>query len=127
MDVRKTLTETGYVAVGLGVLGAQQAQSLARTVTTEVHDQISSLRKVDLKVDLDGIKDKLDLGALPNRVDLKVDIDGIMDKLDLDGLRDRVTKQAKQSAERAGAFTDELRGRVEPVIERAKSLVGSAA
>ena len=36
IDVRKTITDTGYVAVGIGVLGVQQIQSRARALRARV-------------------------------------------------------------------------------------------
>ncbi len=38
MDVRKTLTDAGYIAVGLGVMGFQQAQIRRRQLQEHVHD-----------------------------------------------------------------------------------------
>ncbi len=36
MDVRKTVTDTGYIAIGLGVMGVQRAQERTRTVKEHV-------------------------------------------------------------------------------------------
>src|SRR5476649_2222427 len=33
MDVRKTVTDAGYIAIGLGVMGYQQAQTRRRELT----------------------------------------------------------------------------------------------
>jgi hypothetical protein len=35
-DVRKTLTDTGYIAIGLGVMGFQQAQERGRKLRTRL-------------------------------------------------------------------------------------------
>jgi hypothetical protein len=35
-DVRKTLTDTGYIAIGLGVMGFQQAQARGRKLRTRL-------------------------------------------------------------------------------------------
>ena len=36
VDVRKTLTDTGYIVVGLGVMGVQQAQTRGRELRTRL-------------------------------------------------------------------------------------------
>ena len=36
MDVRKTVTDAGYIAIGLGVMGYQQAQTRRRELTTKL-------------------------------------------------------------------------------------------
>ncbi|MFM8972511.1 MAG: hypothetical protein ACKOOG_07705 [Actinomycetota bacterium] len=36
LDVRKTLTDTGYIVVGLGVMGVQQAQTRSRELRTRL-------------------------------------------------------------------------------------------
>src|SRR6476619_379078 len=45
MDVRKTATDAGYIAIGLGVMGYQQAQTRRRELTGKldtVTDHLSS-------------------------------------------------------------------------------------
>ena len=36
MDVRKTVTDAGYIAIGLGVMGYQQAQTRRRELTSKL-------------------------------------------------------------------------------------------
>lgn len=36
MDVRKTVTDAGYVAIGLGLMGVQQAQARRRALTARL-------------------------------------------------------------------------------------------
>lgn len=118
MDVRKTITDTGYVAVGLGVLGAQQIGTLAHKVRTTADERFGDL-------DISALRTRLDERVETRREQLGqigTQIDQVRERL-----AEQAKLQAKQSAERASAITDELKGRVEPVIERAKSLVGSAA
>ena len=38
MDVRKSLTDAGYITIGLGVMGYQQAQARGR----QLHDRVQS-------------------------------------------------------------------------------------
>ncbi len=38
MDVRNTLTDAGYIALGLGMMGVQQAQVRRRQLQQRVHD-----------------------------------------------------------------------------------------
>ena len=45
MDVRKTVTDAGYIAIGLGVMGYQQAQTRRRELTTKLGDVPGKLER----------------------------------------------------------------------------------
>ena len=38
MDVKKTVTDAGYIAIGLGVMGYQQAQTRRREISGKLND-----------------------------------------------------------------------------------------
>lgn len=38
MDVRKTVTDAGYIAIGLGVMGAQRAQARGRALQVSLRE-----------------------------------------------------------------------------------------
>ena len=58
IEIRKTLTDAGYVAVGLGVLGYQQAQVRRRELQQRLGDTGGCLnaRAVDGKARLDTLQ-----------------------------------------------------------------------
>jgi hypothetical protein len=87
-DVRKTLTEAGYIAIGLGVMGFQQAQVRRRELQERVGSTASCLgdRARDAREQLAGvandatqrvepIRDRINghLGELPDRVNKAVE------------------------------------------------------
>ena len=45
-DLKKTLTDTGYIAIGLGVMGFQQAQSRVRDARQQAENAGSCLRRL---------------------------------------------------------------------------------
>jgi hypothetical protein len=101
-DVRKTLTDAGYIAIGLGVMGFQQAQVRRR----ELQERLESAAEcvADRARDARGQLESL-AGELGQRVEpLKDQVEGR-----LGDLPERVTKA------------------VEPVRTRVQSLVRSAA
>ena len=58
IDIRKTLTDAGYVTVGLGVLGYQQAQVRRREIQSRLGSTGGCLnaRAVDGKARLDSLQ-----------------------------------------------------------------------
>src|SRR5690349_13843754 len=44
-DLKKTLTDAGYIAIGLGVMGFQQAQTRAREARLKAENARSCLRR----------------------------------------------------------------------------------
>lgn len=114
VDVKKTLTDAGYIAVGVGVLGFQQVQTRRREMQDRVTGAASPLHVV---------------GEQTNELRLKV-------KAGLDrateaaqGFGTQVAESAKpivlDVAERAETLPQPLPKAVEPAVKLAKSLVGA--
>jgi hypothetical protein len=101
-DVRKTLTDAGYIAVGLGVMSFQQAQTRRRELQHRLESAPTCIadRVKDARGRVEGLA-----GELTQRVEpIREQVEGR-----LGDLPDRVTKA------------------VEPVRTRVQTLLGSAA
>jgi hypothetical protein len=98
-NAKKTLTDAGYIAVGLGVMGFQQAQTRARAARGHVSEAGSCVagRARDVRGKL-GTQTKT--------------------------ARTQAESQVRQTVERAGAFKDELGKRVEPVVGQVQAQLG---
>ena len=98
-NAKKTLTDTGYIAVGLGVMGFQQAQIRARATrdrVTEVGGCLAA-RARDAR------------SALHNQRQTA---------------RTQAQAQVRSTVARAGALRDELGKRVEPVVGQVQAQLG---
>ena len=98
-NAKKTLTDTGYIAVGLGVMGFQQAQIRARAArerVTEVGGCLTS-RARDVRNALDNQRQTA---------------------------RTQAQAQVRSTVARAGALRDELGKRVEPVVGQVQAQLG---
>ena len=98
-NAKKTLTDTGYIAVGLGVMGFQQAQIRARATrdrATEVGGCLAA-RARDAR------------NALHNQRQTA---------------RTQAQAQVRNTVARAGALRDELGKRVEPVVGQVQAQLG---
>jgi hypothetical protein len=98
-NAKKTLTDTGYIAVGLGVMGFQQAQIRARAArerVTEVGGCLAS-RARDVRNALDNQRQTA---------------------------RTQAQAQVRSTVARAGALRDELGKRVEPVVGQVQAQLG---
>jgi hypothetical protein len=101
-DVRKTITDAGYIAIGLGVMGFQQAQS----------------RRRELQERLEGAS-----GCIAERArDARGQIEGLAGELG-----QRVEPIKDQVEGRLGDLPERVTKAVEPVRTRVQQLVGSAA
>jgi uncharacterized protein YjbJ (UPF0337 family) len=101
-DVRKTITDAGYIAIGLGVMGFQQAQTRRRELQGRLESAADCFG--DRVREARGRVEEL-AGELGDRVEpLKEQVEGR-----LGDLPDRVTKA------------------VEPVTSRMREFVRSAA
>jgi hypothetical protein len=120
LDIRKTLTDAGYVTVGLGVLGFQQAQVRRRELQQRLGNTGGCLnaRAVDGKTRLD---------TLQKTVGEKTQ--------GLRGLRDRLETQARSANDWAQEVGVQVKDRIEPVVgqvvdqvgERVKTVINRAA
>lgn len=106
-DVRKTLTDAGYIAIGLGVMGFQQAQVRRRELQERLESTPGCIseRLRDARSRVEGIA-----GEVTQRVEpLTEQMQGRIADLHLAELPERVTKA------------------VEPVRTRVQQLISSAA
>jgi hypothetical protein len=120
IDIRKTLTDAGYVTVGLGVLGYQQAQVRRRELQSRLGSTggCFNARAVDGKARLD---------SLQQTVGEKTE--------SLRGIRDHIETQVRSANGWAQELGVQVRERIEPVVgqvvdqvgERVKTLTNRAA
>jgi hypothetical protein len=98
-NAKKSLTDAGYIAVGLGVMGFQQAQIRARAAQKRVADAGSCLagRARDVRSTID---------------------------TQTQTARTQAETQVRSTVARAGALRDELGKRVEPVVGQVQAQLG---
>jgi hypothetical protein len=98
-NAKKTLTDVGYIAVGLGVMGFQQAQTRARASRERVWEVG---------------------GCLAGRArEARHTID-----TQTQTARTQAEAQVRHTVARAGALRDELGKRVEPVVGQVQAQLG---
>jgi hypothetical protein len=109
IEIRKTLTDAGYVAVGLGVLGYQQAQVRRRELQQRLGTTGGCLnaRAVDGKARLDTLQQTVGEKAQSLR-----------------GLRDNLETQARSANGWAQELGAQVKERIEPVIGQVVDQVG---
>ena len=109
IDIRKTVTDAGYVTVGLGVLGFQQAHVRRRELLKRLGNTGGCLnaRAVDGKARLD---------TLQQTVGEKTQ--------GLRGLRDRLETQARSANGWAQELGSQVKDRIEPVVGQVVDQVG---
>ncbi len=119
-EIKKTATEAGHVALGAGVVAAQQVQTRAQLALSKL-----SGVQLDLSETIDKARTELearsaDANALANSI------------------RERVADQAKALSDAAEPYTDaiktratelvsEAKDRIEPAVERIAELVNFRA
>jgi hypothetical protein len=106
MDVRKTVTDAGYIAIGLGVMGYQQTQIRRRELTTK-------------------------LGAVPGKVEERGrEVQGFLAEGTRQvgargaAARGRAEEQVKATVSRVQGLGDGVTKLVEPVVEQVQSQLG---
>jgi len=106
MDVRKTVTDAGYIAIGLGVMGYQQTQIRRRELTTK-------------------------LGAVPGKVEERGrEVQGFLAEgtrqIGARGAaaRGRAEEQVKATVSRVQGLGDGVTKLVEPVVEQVQAQLG---
>jgi DNA anti-recombination protein RmuC len=106
IDIRKTLTDAGYVTVGLGVLGYQQAQ----------------VRRRELQQRLGNTGGRLNARA----VDGKSRLDTLQQTVDelTQGVRDHIETQARTANDWAQELGSQVKDRIEPVVGQVVDQVG---
>jgi len=106
MDVRKTVTDAGYIAIGLGVMGYQQTQTRRRDLTSK-------------------------LGAVPARFEERGrEVQGFLAEgsrqIGARGVaaRGRAENQVRSTVTRVQELGGEVAKRVEPVVEQVQAQLG---
>ena len=106
MDVRKTVTDAGYIAIGLGVMGFQQTQTRRRDLTSK-------------------------LGAVPARFEERGrEVQGFLAEgsrqIGARGVaaRGRAEDQVRATVSRVHELGGEVAKRVEPVVEQVQAQLG---
>ena len=106
MDVRKTFTDAGYIAIGLGVMGYQQTQIRRRELSTK-------------------------LGAVPGRFEERGrEVQGFLAEgsrqIGARGVaaRGRAEDQVRETLTRVQELGEEVAKRVEPVVEHVQVQLG---
>ena len=109
IEIRRTVTDAGYVAVGLGVLGYQQAQVRRRELQQRLGSTGGCLnaRAVDGKARLDTLQQTVGGRAQSLR-----------------GLRDSIETQARSANGWAQELGAQVKERIEPVIGQVVDQVG---
>jgi hypothetical protein len=98
-NTKKSLTDAGYIAVGLGVMGFQQAQIRARAAQKRVSEVG---------------------GCVAGRArDVRASINS-----QTQTARAQAETQVRSTVSRAGALRDELGKRVEPVVGQVQAQLG---
>jgi hypothetical protein len=98
-NVRKTLTDAGYIAIGLGVMSFQQAQARSRGLRGRAEQAGACVRK--------------------NTVDAPRKL-----QEQSRSARSRSQEQVRHTVARAQSLRDEVGKRVEPVVGRVQAQLG---
>src|SRR5690349_4485872 len=112
VDVRKTLTDAGYIAVGVGVLSFQQVQTRRRELTDRISASGSPLHAVseqtkDLRLQVKSNLDRATEAAQTFTTDV----------------RDRAKPAVDQVIDRIEALPEPVAKAAEPIVHAAKQLV----
>ena len=113
VDVRKTITDAGYIAVGVGVLGIQQVQTRRREITSKFAGTASPLHIIGDQTNDLRLKVKAGLDrATEAAQDFSVTV------------RDAAKPIVTNASERAAHLPQPLPKAVEPAVKHAKTLAG---
>ncbi len=99
MNAQKTLTDAGYIAVGLGVMGFQQAQIRARAL----HERVAGVGSC--------------VAGRAHEVRSSFDTQ-------TQSTRSQAEAQVRNTVARAGELRDEVGKRVEPVVGQVQAQLG---
>jgi hypothetical protein len=110
-DIRKALTDAGYVTVGLGVLGFQQAQVRRRELQSRIG---SGLGNTGGCLNARATVGKARLDTLQKTVVEKTQ-----------GLRDTIETQARDANGWAQELGTQVKERIEPVVSQVVDQVGT--
>ena len=105
MDVNKTVTDAGYIAIGLGVMGVQQAQAR----TKQLQDRLGEVAQCTA-------------GKVRN-LQGSVESSGRTIETKTREARENADQQIKATVAKLQEFRTEVTNRVEPIVEQVQALV----
>lgn len=127
MDVRKTVTDAGYIAIGLGVMGYQQTQTRRRELTTKLGGVPGKLGAVPAK--FGAVPGKL--GGVPAKFEERGrEVQGFLvegsRQIGARGVaaRGRAEDQVRATVTRVQELGGEVAKLVEPVVVQVQSQLG---
>ena len=113
MDVRKTVTDAGYIAIGLGVMGYQQTQTRRRDLTTKLGAVPAKLGAVPAKFEERGREVQGFLTEGTRQIGAR----GV-------AARGRAEDQVRSTVTKVQELGGEVAKRVEPVVEQVQAQLG---
>ncbi len=127
-DLKKTLTDAGYIAIGLGVMGFQQAQSRAREARQHAENAGSCLRRTANDTQT-RVQTTVQTTSRTARDHAETQVRGTVTRIRI--IRGKVTDRVEPTVGRVQAQLGDLPERVvqamEPVAARVREMKGSAA
>jgi hypothetical protein len=127
-DLKKTLTDTGYIAIGLGVMGFQQAQSRARDARQQAENAGSCLRRKATETQT-RVQTTVQSTSRAAKDRAETQLNGTVTRIRI--IRVKVTDRVEPTVGRVQAQLGDLPERVvqamEPVAARVREFTGSAA
>jgi len=131
VDVRKTLTETGYVAIGLGVVSAQQAQIKGRELRAWLNETgecvAGRVRQTSARLGDEARDSGSRAQDLADEVEKR--IEPVLEQIqgNLDDARKRVEPVIEQVQDNLAALPEQVAQAVEPLTAKVRELLGRAA
>jgi hypothetical protein len=116
-EIRKTLVDAGYIAIGLGVMGYQQAQERGRTLRARVSAAVDRAENCTTE------RARQAQAFVTDAASGVSDLAGNA-RADTRVARDRAEEQVRATVARAGELRSEVAKRVEPVVEQVQSQLG---
>ena len=127
MDVRKTVTDAGYIAIGLGVMGYQQTQTRRRELSTKLSAVPGKFHAVPGKLG----SVPANFGTVPAKLEERArEVQGFLTEgsrqIGARGVaaRDRAEDQVRATVTRVQGLGGEVAKLVEPVVEQVQSQLG---
>ena len=131
VDVKKTVTDAGYIAIGLGVMGYQQAQIRRRELTGKLDTVTDQLGARSREVQGFVVEGTRQVGARGASARERAGGQFHMTIVRVHGLGNDVAQRVEPVVEQVQLQLGELPERVvqviEPVAARVRGLAGSAA
>ena len=106
MDVKKTVSDAGYIAIGLGVMGYQQAQTRRRELTSRLDTASGKVSDRGREVQGFVAEGTRQIGARGSAA------------------KGRAEDQVRSQVEKLQEFGTEVARRVEPVVDQVQGQLG---